>query len=86
MQIREGSVFFPVIAQHWKKEKGEWVKQCEDRGLGYFESWKVAGGTLGRHPGWAGGEAGVVSELAPCASGSLCVNLIFLEVTQTGSV
>lgn len=46
----------------------------------------MAGGTLGRHPGWAGGEAGVVSELAPCASGTLCVNLIFLEVTQTGSV
>lgn len=81
-----GQHFFPVIAQHWKKKKGERVKRCEDRGLGCFESWKVAGGTLGRRPGWAGAEAGVVSELAACASGTLCVNLIFLEVIQTGSV
>ena len=46
----------------------------------------MAGGMLGQHPGWTGGEAGAVSELAACASGTLCMNLIFLEVTQTGSV
>ena len=39
------------------------------------------GGTLGGL-----GRGRVVSELAACASGTLCVNLIFLEVTQTGSV